>query len=68
MLVWNKCGLFCENKEKSRLPYNYIYDGNLKQQTEVYKIFKHNMDKREDIKNQAKPPCDPLRSAVISTG
>ena len=36
MLHIYKCELFCENIEKSSLPYNYIYDGNLKQQTEVY--------------------------------
>ena len=51
----------CEllNKNEPNLSYETIFTGNLKQQIEVYKIFKHNLDQRELIKSEIESPCDP---------
>jgi hypothetical protein len=43
------CELLSDNKQKQSLAYNNICNGNLEQQTMVYKIFKHNLEKREQI-------------------
>jgi hypothetical protein len=39
------CELLSDNKQKQSLAYNNIFNGNLKQKTMVYKIFKHNLEK-----------------------
>ena len=51
----------CEmlNIDEPNLSYETIYTGNMKQQIEVYKIFKQNLDKREFIKSEIETPCDP---------
>ena len=54
----------CEilNKEKQeKLPYAKIYNGNLKQQIEIFKIFKQNLEHREIMiseMGETKSPCD----------
>ena len=61
----------CEllNKEKQeKLPYDRIYNGNLKQQIEIFKIFKQNLEHREIMiaeMSEIKSPCDHTRSAVF---
>ena len=61
----------CEilNKEKQeKLPYEKIYNGNLKQQIDIFKIIKQNLEHREIMiaeMNEFKPPCDHARSAVF---
>jgi hypothetical protein len=63
----------CGVKEDMRHIYNSellsdnnIFNGNLEQQTVVYKIFKHNLEKREQMKNH--PHVIHQRSAVTSNG
>ena len=53
------CGILNTNKQ-SELPYEKIFNGNVKQQTQVYQ----NLEKREKIISESKPPCDPHGSAV----
>ena len=60
------CDLLSEDKKYEDLPYNKIFNGNLEQQTTVYKIFKHNLEKREQLKNH--PHVIHQRSAVTSNG
>ena len=43
-----ECEILNEN-EKSNIPYEKIFNGNIKQQIEVYRQFKHNIEKRENI-------------------
>ena len=48
-------------EEKMTVPYEMIYNGNLRQQLDVYKKFKQNMDKREQLKVETiSNPCDSL--------
>ena len=58
----------CEmlNKNETNLSYETIYTGNMKQQIEVYKIFKQNLDQREFIKSEIEFPCDPVEIRCIS--
>jgi hypothetical protein len=60
------CELLSDNKQKQSLAYNDIFNGNVKQQTIVYKLFKHNLEKREQLKNH--PHVIHQRSAVTSNG
>ena len=48
----------CETYEKkeTKLKYEYIFDINLKQQIEVFEIFKENLKQRETLLNEIKPP------------
>ena len=50
----------CETykKKETKLKYEHIFEGNLKQQIEVFKIFNENMKQRETLLNEFKPPCD----------
>ena len=51
--------------ERTTIPYEKLYNGNLRQQLEVYKIFKQNMMKREQLKDEITScPCD-FQSAVL---
>ena len=58
----------CEmlNKNETNLSYETIYTGNMKQQIEVYKIFKQNSDQREFIQSEIDSPCDPDEIRCIS--
>ena len=60
------CELLSDNRQKQSLAYNDIFNGNVKQQTIVYKLFKHNLEKREQLKNH--PHVIHQRSAVTSNG
>ena len=60
------CRLLSDNKQKQSVDYNAIFNGNVKQQTTVYKIFKQKLEKREQLKNH--PHVIHQRSAVISNG
>ena len=50
----------CETykKKETNLKYEHIFEGNLEQQIEVFKIFNENMKQRETLLNEIKPPCD----------
>ena len=60
------CRLLSDNKQKQSVDYNAIFNGNVKQQTTVYKIFKQKLEKREQLKNH--PHVIHQRSAVTSNG
>ena len=48
------------NKIKPEIPYNEIYNGNLKNQIYTFKRMENNLKIREKIKEQKeKHPCDP---------
>ena len=48
------------NEHGQNLPYEMIFNGNISQQIEVFKRFKLNFDRREQVKtDNSKPPCDP---------
>ena len=51
-------------KEQPTIPYERIFNGNLNQQITVYKKFKQNMIKREEI-NEISDPCDYLDPLYI---
>ena len=61
----------CEllNKEKpEKLPYDKIYNGNLKQPIDIFKRLKQNLEHREIMNaemSEIKSPCDHTRSAVF---
>ena len=59
-----ECEILNEN-EKPNIQYEKIFNGNIKQQIEVYRKFKQNMEKREKLM-EIEPPCDHSRSAVFS--
>ena len=45
--------------EKTTVQYEKVYNGNLRQQLEVYKIFKQNMMRREQLNDEITSyPCD----------
>ena len=50
----------CETykKKETELKYEHIFDGNLKQQIEVFEIFNGNLKQRDKLLNEMKPPCD----------
>ena len=50
----------CETykKKETELKYEHIFDGNLKQQIEVFEIFNGNLKQRETFLNEMEPPCD----------
>ena len=55
-----ECKILNMNKEIT-IPYENIYNGNIKQQIEVYKRFKENLINREKLKNEIiSNPCDSL--------
>ena len=58
----------CEmlKKSETNLPYEKIFNGNMKQQIEVYNIFKENLDQRETIRSKINFPCDPDEIRCIS--
>ena len=57
MLHIYQCELY--KKEKQPLfPYEKIFNGNLKEQIEVYRKFKQNLQTREEIKEKISNPCD----------
>ena len=60
------CELLSETKKNESLPYKSIFNGELEQQTMVYRIFKQNLEKREQLKSE--PHVIHQRSAVISNG
>ena len=47
------------NKAKPSINYNEIYNGNLNTQIEIFRRMEWNLEKREQIKNEQKHPCDP---------
>ena len=51
----------CEiiNPLKSEIPYSELYNGNLKNQIEIFRRFEQNMEKRNEMKNEKNIPCDP---------
>ena len=60
------CELLSETKKNESLPYKSIFNGELEQQTMVYRIFKQNLEKREQLKSE--PHVIHQRSTVISNG
>ena len=56
-----ECEILNEN-EKPNIPYEKIFNGNIKQQIEVYRKFKQNMEKRKNNIMEIEPTCDLLRS------
>ena len=44
---------------KQNKNYNEIYNGNLNTQIEIFRRMEWNLEKREQIKNEQKHPCDP---------
>ena len=58
----------CEmlNTNEPNLPYETIFKGNIKQQIEVYKIFKQNLNQRQFLMNENESPCDPDEIHCIS--
>ena len=45
-----------------------IFNGNINQQIEVFKLVKQNLEKREIMKSEIDFPYDPSGSAVLSNG
>jgi hypothetical protein len=60
------CELLSEDKKNQKFPYKSIFNGNVEQQTMVYKIFEHNLEKREQLISD--PHVIHQRSAVITNG
>ena len=64
------CEFYCKKEEK--LPYQKIFNGNIKQQIEVFKFLEENFEKRRKLTTEKQPPCDlvsdPLFSADNSNG
>ena len=65
----------CEylNEQESKIKYEKIFNGNLIEQTTVFRIFEQNMKKRNKEKLiERKPPsdpfCDPLNCGKFSIG
>ena len=52
------CELLSEKKEQS-LDYEKIFNGTIKQQVDVFRIVKQNLDQREIIISKMNFPCDP---------
>ena len=50
---------------QSELPYEKIFNGNVKQQIQVYLKVQQNLEKREKIISESKPPFDPHGSDVL---
>ena len=53
----------CEflNEQEAEMEYEKIFNGNLIEQTTVFRRFEQNMKKRNKEKlKQIKPPCDPF--------
>ena len=59
------CEILNEEK-KPNVPYENIFNGEIKKQIEVFKQFKQNMEKREQILSESNPHVIPNGSAVIS--
>ena len=61
-----ECKLLNMNK-KITIPYENIYNGNLKQQIEVYRRFKENLVKRDNYKDEIiSNPCDSSVHCIIT--
>ena len=58
-----ECDLY-NMEEQPTIPYEKIFNGNLNQQITVYKKFKQNMIKREEM-NETSDPCDHLDPLYI---
>ena len=58
----------CEvlDNKQTNLQYEAIFMGNITQQIEVFKRFEENLEKRENIKTENKPPCDPCCDPLFS--
>ena len=52
------CELLSEKKEQS-LDYEKIFNGTIKQQVDIFRIVKQNLDQREIIISKMNFPCDP---------
>ena len=61
------CEILSKNKQQ-RVPYEKIFNGNINEQIEVFKLVKQNLEKREMMKSETDFPCDPSGSAVLSNG
>ena len=51
----NECQLY--NNEKSAIPFELIFNGNLKEQIAIYEKFSQNMKTRKQLK-ETSYPCD----------
>ena len=51
----------CENINplKSEIPHSELYNGNFKNQIEIFRRFNQNMEKRNEMKSGKNIPCDP---------
>ena len=62
------CKILSEEKEKT-LKFGKIYNGNLTEQIEVFRLFENNMKMREIMKNSNNIPCgltvDPLSAMTV---
>ena len=60
--------ILSEEKEKT-LKFDKIYNGNLSEQIEVFRLFENNMKMREIMKNSNNIPCglpvDPLSAMTV---
>ena len=62
-----ECELY-NKEEKTNLPYEKIFNGNLRQQIYVYKKFKQNLQKREEMNVIISSPCDLNSPLLYSKG
>ena len=53
-------------KKEEKLPYQKIFNGNIKQQIEVFKFFEENFEKRRNLKTEKLTPCDPVIDLLFS--
>ena len=61
-----QCELYNE-KDSPIMPYEQIFNGNMKQQIYVYKKFKQNLERREQLKTTSNP-CDFYSPLLCSKG
>ena len=62
-----QCELYCKEEDRPIMPYEQIFNGNMKQQIYVYKKFKQNLEKREQLKTTSNP-CDSFSPLLCSKG
>ena len=62
-----QCDLYCKEEDRPIMPYEQIFNGNMKQQIYVYKKFKQNLEKREQLKTTSNP-CDSFSPLLCSKG
>ena len=62
-----ECELYNEG-EQNKLPYEKIFNGNLREQLNVYKKFRQNLQKREQRIEIISNPCDLISPLLCSKG